>query len=379
MNKKELGIYVHIPFCKQKCYYCDFISYSNKSEFIKEYVEAVKKEIKTYNLKNYIVTTIYIGGGTPSYIESKYIQEILETIKENFEIVENCEITLEVNPGTVTKEKLNQYKKSGINRLSIGLQSIDNKLLKEIGRIHTYEEFLQTYKNAKATGFDNINIDLIIGIPNQILEDIKKEIDEIVKLEPNHISTYSLIVEEGTKLEKMIQNGTYKLPNENEERKMYWYIKKYLEKNGYIQYEISNFAKPNKESKHNKNCWEQKEYIGIGLAAHSYIDNVRYSNIENIEKYISNIKQGNHQINRIIHEKQTEEDKKKEYMLLGLRKIKGVSIGNFKNKFSENPIFLFRKELQGLAKQGLIEINGDNIKLTNKGINLANIVWEKFI
>ena len=379
MDRKELGIYVHIPFCKQKCYYCDFVSYANKNSCIKEYIEAVQSEIKNYKLKEYIVTTIYIGGGTPSYIKSEYIKKIIETIRSNFEIDKKCEITIEVNPGTVTKPKLQQYKQFGINRLSIGLQTTNNKLLKQIGRIHTYEEFVETYEDAKSVGFNNINVDLIIGIPNQTFEEIKREMEQILKLNPNHISVYSLIVEEGTPLEKIIQEGKYKLPDEELERKMYWYVKKYLEQNGYNHYEISNFAKTGKESKHNQNCWEQKEYIGVGAAAHTYLDNVRYSNIENVEKYISNIKDKKYLINRIIQEKQNLEEKQKEYMLLGLRKINGVSIKEFKNKFGENPIYIFRKELEKLEKMKLIQIDGDEIKLTNKGIDLANIVWQEFV
>ena len=379
MDRKELGIYVHIPFCKQKCYYCDFVSYANKNSCIKEYIEAVQSEIKNYKLKEYIVTTIYIGGGTPSYIKSEYIKKIIETIRSNFEIDKKCEITIEVNPGTVTKPKLQQYKQFGINRLSIGLQTTNNKLLKQIGRIHTYEEFVETYEDAKSVGFNNINVDLIIGIPNQTFEEIKREMEQILKLNPNHISVYSLIVEEGTPLEKIIQEGKYKLPDEELERKMYWYVKKYLEQNGYNHYEISNFAKTGKESKHNQNCWEQKEYIGVGAAAHTYLDNVRYSNIENVEKYISNIKDKKYLINRIIQEKQNLEEKQKEYMLLGLRKINGVSIKEFKNKFGENPIYIFRKELEKLEKMKLIQIDGDEIKLTNKGIDLANIAWQEFV
>ena len=379
MSKKELGIYIHIPFCKQKCYYCDFVSFANRTNCVKEYIESLIKEIENYKLEEYIVTTIYIGGGTPSYIESKYIEKIINKIKEKFEIDNQCEITIEVNPGTVTKQKLEKYKESGINRISIGLQTIDNNLLKQIGRIHTYEEFIKTYKDAQIVGLKNINIDLIIGIPNQKLEDIEKEIKEVIKLNPNHISTYSLIVEEGTVLEQKIQKKEYKLPSEEVEREMYWYIKKELEKNGYIHYEISNFSKKDKMSKHNKNCWEQKEYIGLGVAAHSYIDNIRYSNIEDIEKYISNIKSKNFQKNVIIQERQTAEDKKKEYMLLGLRKIEGVSIREFKNKFNGNPLFKFKEELEKLKKDKLIEIQKDKIKLTNKGIDLANIVWEEFV
>ena len=280
MQGKELGIYIHIPFCKQKCYYCDFVSFSNKEEYIEKYVETLKREIDGYDLSNYNITTIYIGGGTPSRIPSEKIQEILEKVKEkikgNQTKWEDIEITIELNPGTVDEEKIKKYKEIGINRLSIGLQSTNNKLLKEIGRIHTFEDFKDTYNTVKKVGFENINVDLMIGLPNQTISDVKDSLNEIIKSIRISISVYSLIVEENTKMEKLINNKELQLPDEELERQMYWYVKNTLELNGYNHYEISNFAKEGKESKHNLNCWEQKEYIGLGLAAYSYLNGVRY-------------------------------------------------------------------------------------------------------
>ena len=377
MNKKELGIYVHIPFCKQKCYYCDFISYSNKYNEIPQYIESLIKEIEAFDFENYNVTTIYIGGGTPSYIDSKYIKQILSKIKEKTKY-EMAEITIEVNPGTVTESKLKDYKEAGINRISIGLQSTKNQLLKQIGRIHTYEEFLDSYNLAKKVGFENINVDLMLGLPNQNINDLRESLTKVIYLNPNHISIYSLIVEEGTKIENLLEEGKLELPAEEQERNMYWYVKNTLELNGYQHYEISNFAKKGKESKHNLNCWNQEEYVGFGTAAHSYINGVRYSNTEKIEEYIENIKKEKDSIYQ-IHEIQTIEEKQIEYMLLGLRKIDGVSIAKFKEKFVENPIFLFRKELDILTKEKLLQVDGDRIKLTNKGLDLANQVWEQFV
>ena len=374
---KELGLYIHIPFCKKKCDYCDFISYSGKESCIKEYVEAIKNEIK-FELNNilksnsdYKVTTIYIGGGTPSYIESDYIVDIMNTIKE-FISLENIEITIEVNPGTVTIKKLEDYKNAGINRLSIGLQETNNDLLKSIGRIHTYEEFLNTYKTAKKAGFENINVDLMIGLPNQSIENIKNSLEKIIALNPEHISVYSLILEEGTRLYDKYENGEIELPDEELERNMYWYVKNTLENASYTHYEISNFAKRGYESKHNLNCWEQKEYLGFGVAAHSYMNGKRYSNDPKGSDPFGSFE-------KTIHEVQTEDDMRKEYMMLGLRKIEGVSIQKFKNKFGENPIFLFKNELSKLVQEDLIKIEGDNIKLTNNGLDLANQVWEKFV
>ena len=279
MRRKQIGLYIHIPFCKQKCSYCDFCSYAEKQDLISKYIKCLLQEIKEVGSNNradfeigkddlFSVKTIYIGGGTPSLIESKYIVQIMEEIKSNFELDENAEITIEVNPGTVTLEKLEDYNKVGINRLSIGLQSTHEHLLKEIGRIHTYLDFLDTFRFAREAGFENINVDLMIGLPNQTLAEVQDSIEEIVSMEPEHISVYSLILEEGTPLFKKVEEGL-ELPDEELERKMYWTVKRILEANGYNHYEISNFAKQGYESKHNLDCWNQKEYIGFGVAAHS--------------------------------------------------------------------------------------------------------------
>lgn len=376
---KEIGIYVHIPFCIKKCDYCDFVSYCNQTEDIDKYISALKQElIEKLKKEEYCINTIYIGGGTPSSIDSKYIIEIMNTIKSVQTLSNEVEITIELNPGTVTKQKLEDYQKAGINRLSIGLQETHNRLLKQIGRIHTYEEFAGTYQMARAIGFQNINVDLMIGLPDQRIQDIKENLENIIRFNPEHISVYSLILEEGTKLYIKYEKEEIELPDEELERNMYWYVKNTLENNGYNHYEISNFAKSGYESKHNLDCWSQKEYLGFGVAAHSYLNGIRYSNTSDLKKYIeTDMKEW--EIIKTIHEEQIEENMKKEYMLLGLRKIEGVSIQKFKNKFTENPIFLFRKELSKLVTEELLQIDGDYIRLTNKGLDLANLVWEEFV
>lgn len=387
---KQLGLYIHIPFCKQKCYYCDFVSYSNKNELIEKYIDAVKKEIIKYAEENkimykhylepkYGIKTIYIGGGTPSAIDEKYIEDLLNTVKDNFTILENAEITIEVNPGTVNIQKLKSYKKAGINRLSIGLQAVQDNILKTIGRIHTYKEFEDTYKQARQVGFSNINVDLMIDLPTQTLDDVKESVKTLVNLKPEHISVYSLIVEENTKICEMINQKIVQIEPEDIERKMYWYVKNTLEKHKYYQYEISNFAKLGYESRHNMDCWDQNEYIGIGVNASSFLESKRYSNIEKIEEYISNIENNMQNKNLILEEILDNESKMKEYMMLGLRKIEGVNIFSFESKFGKNPIVKFCKELEKLNHEGLIEVDGSNIKLTDKGIDLANLVWEEFI
>ena len=382
MEKKELGIYIHIPFCIKKCNYCDFISfpYQENIDIVEMYINTIIEEIDLYEFKDFNITTIYIGGGTPSVICGKYIEKILSKIKSKIEKNKNStkwediEITIEINPGTVNEIKLETYYKIGINRLSIGLQTTNEKLLKEIGRIHNYEDFLNAYKTARKVGFKNCNVDLMIGLPNQTIQDIKNSLEKIIDLNPSHISTYSLIIEEGTPIAKRLGEGELELPDEETERQMYWYVKNTLELNGYKHYEISNFAKPGKESKHNLNCWKQKEYIGLGLNASSYLDNKRYCNIKDIKKYIE--QKGKE---KIVLEEQTLEEAKKEYMLLGLRMINGVNIAKFKQKYGENPIFLYKNELDKLVKQGLLVIQVDNIRLTNKGLDFANLVWEDFV
>lgn len=371
-NDKEIGVYVHIPFCKRKCYYCDFISFCEKDELQEKYINTVIQEIEDFfNLnKNVKIKTIYIGGGTPSFIDGKYIEKIMNTFNKEGVV----EATIEVNPGSASLEKLKKYKECGINRLSIGLQSTEDRLLKKIGRIHNYNDFLATYNLAREVGFDNINVDLMIGLPSQTIEDVKSSLNKVIDLNPSHISVYSLIVEENTIIYNLIEQNKIVLPDEELERNMYWYVKNYLELGGYEHYEISNFAKNGKKSLHNLDCWNQKEYVGFGASAHSYLNRKRFCNIGVLEEYIKDFKN-----TKEVQEVQSFYETKQEYMLLGLRKIKGVCISHFKNKFGENPIFLFKNELNKLIEEGLLEITTNNIKLTNKGLNFANLVWEEFV
>ena len=306
---KKIGLYIHIPFCKRKCYYCDFVSYCNKDNLIEEYIKYLKQELREvakemeFNFKyndgeKIVVDTIYIGGGTPSYIDCNYIVDIMNEIYKNYNL-DLKEVTIEVNPKTVNVEKLKAYKKAGINRLSIGMQETNDEILKKIGRIHTYSDFLHTYKTARDVGFENINIDVMIGLPGQSIRNVEETINKVIELNPEHISLYSLILEENTKLYELVKNKEITLETDEIERRMYHSARKNLNRNGYKQYEISNFSKKGYESIHNLDCWEQNEYIGFGVASHSYTDNIRYSNIESIEQYIQNYK-NNEQENNII-------------------------------------------------------------------------------
>lgn len=359
---KMKSLYVHIPFCKQKCLYCDFNSYSGKENLIDKYVEALKKEISNYKIRDY--NTIYFGGGTPSIILEKYIKEILDMLE-----TEDREITLELNPGTIDENKLRAYKEAGVNRLSIGLQATQNSILKEIGRIHTFEEFDEAYNLVRKCGFKNINVDLMFGLPNQTLKDVNESLDYLIKINPEHISCYSLI----------LHNNIFKnLPTDEEEREMYHTIVKRLKEAGYTHYEISNFAKQNMESKHNLCYWNQQEYVGVGAGASSYIDGKRYTNELNIEKYIEKI--NNNMVQYEVEEEQDEESKLREYIILKTRLIEGLGIEDTNKKFNVDLMKKFENEINKLKNLGLIEtIQNTKIKLTDKGLDLANIVWEEFI
>lgn len=378
---KNIGIYIHIPFCKRKCFYCDFCSFETNANLYKEYVDCLIEEIKNCNVDNkeVLIKTIYIGGGTPSIIDEKYIELIISALKDKFNFDKKCEMTIEVNPGTANIDKLKKYKEIGINRLSIGLQTTNDRLLNLIGRIHNFNEFENVYDIARCVGFENVNVDLMIGLPTQTIDDVVESLDKIIKKNPEHISVYSLILEEGTKLEKMVKNRKIDVLEDELERDMYWTVKRTLKQNGYNHYEISNFAKSGFESKHNTDCWKQHEYLGFGLSAHSYFNDIRYSNICDISKYISNIKNKDFEKNVEINEIQDIKSKENEFIILGLRMLKGVNIDSFYKIFNENPTKMYAKQIEKLTNQGLIKIENGNIKLTDKGIDFANIVWSEFI
>jgi len=377
---KEIGIYVHIPFCKSKCLYCDFTSYTDKNTEIRRYVDCLKREINYRSKDEYLVKTIFFGGGTPSIIDGKYIVEILSEINNAYIVDKNAEITIEINPGTIDKHKLEKYKEAGINRISIGLQSSKKELLKEIGRIHTYEDFENTVELAKEVGFTNINVDLMIGIPNQTIYDVEDTLDKVLALDLTHISVYSLIYEDGTLMTKMVDEGKLLEVDEEIERYMYWYAKRRLEDNGFIHYEISNFAKPSYRCKHNLDCWNQKEYLGFGVAAASYIDNFRIKNTDSLEKYINNINSDKYYKNLTIEEKQDIDEQMKEFVILRLRMTEGFKASDFTAKFNKDVYKVFESQMDRLLSDGLIIAEEFGyLKLTKKGLDLANIVWGEFI
>ena len=382
-------IYIHIPFCKKKCDYCDFLSAPAGDETIKKYVDALLKEISHHGSKygkkgeNRNIETIFFGGGTPSILKSNQIKAIMEKLKDEFNIEETAEITMECNPGTADENKLIAIKNSGVNRLSIGLQTTNDNELKAIGRIHTYEEFLHIFNTARECGFENINIDLMSALPNQTMDSYKETLEKIVKLRPEHISAYSLILEEGTPLYDRIEalnkahqaNG---LPDEDEERGMYYLTKEILEDNGYERYEISNYALKNYECRHNIAYWIRKDYIGMGLGAASCIDNVRMKNISSLKKYLE-LNEGDNYLEASETEVLTKEDKMAEFMFLGLRLTKGISTKEFEEQFGEKFDTIYGSVTEKHIKDGLLVKNGENIRLTELGRDVCNIVMSSYI
>ena len=400
-----LEIYIHIPFCVKKCDYCDFLSAPADFETKEKYVEALINEIKLNKNKmsEYVVDTVFIGGGTPSLLEENQISKIMSVFRDNCNMSENPEITIECNPGTITESKLLEYKKSGINRISFGLQSANDEELKSIGRIHNYAGFLESYNLARKCGFDNINVDLMSALPGQTLKSYEATLNKVVRLEPEHISAYSLIVEENTLMYDRVKKAQIKginiLPDEESERKMYYLTNNILRSNGYRKYEISNYSKPGKECKHNIGYWQRKEYLGFGIGAASLYKENRYNNISDINKYIevltNNIKEnsinnvGNSSevenqvniLNSIVKNLQqlTERDRMEEFMFLGLRMMEGVSMEKFEQYFGKTYMEVYGKVQKRMEdKRFLINDNG-YVKLTEFGIDLSNYVMSEFL
>ena len=372
---KEVALYIHIPFCKQKCFYCDFPSYARKDDLMSDYIEALLIELKE-KIKDYEVRSLFIGGGTPSYLNEENLSKLMKGIK-NINFIEDAEKTIECNPGTVSEEKFNIMKGGGINRLSFGLQTTKNNLLKGIGRIHTFEAFKDNYNLARSVGFNNINIDMMFGLPNQSVKDWTDSLEEVAKLNPEHISAYSLIIEEGTPLYKLYNEDKLKLPSEEEEREMYKKCKNILIENGYHQYEISNYAKEGKECLHNEVYWMCDEYIGVGASSSSYIDGKRIKNIDDLREYIKRIGSGKSIVDEEIIN--TKNDNIEEFMFMGLRMNCGIEEEEFKRRFHTDVDNVYKDVIEGNINKGLLERKRGRIYLTDKGIELSNMVMSDMI
>lgn len=372
---KDISLYIHVPFCKQKCFYCDFPSYANIDHLKDDYVNALCKEIEnskiTYNIKS-----IFIGGGTPSYLDSKQLEKLLKTINR-LKLDRNIEFTMEANPGTLDEEKLIVMKKGGINRISMGLQAVQNSLLKDIGRIHTFNIFEENFKLARKVGFENINLDLMFGLPSQTVGEWKESLEKISSLGPEHISAYSLILEEETAFHKLYEKNKLFLPSEEEEREMYQITKDILNSYGYKQYEISNYSKEGYECYHNKVYWRSEEYIGLGSSSASFIDGKRIKNVEDVKTYIEKINNEEAVADEIYQN--TKEDNMEEFMFMGLRLIEGIKMGEFKKRFNLDITEIYKEVIEKNISKNLLEIKGGNLRLTEKGIELSNYVMSDFI
>ena len=380
---KKLSLYLHIPFCASKCHYCDFLSGPDTKENIERYVELLCKEIriKAESLKaeEKITDTVFFGGGTPSLLEPGQMIKIMSTLREEFRILPEAEISLELNPGTVCKEKLKTYQQLGINRLSIGLQSANNEELKRLGRIHTYEEFLNTWQEVKRLGFSNINIDLMSSLPGQTLESYRNTLEKITSLKPEHISAYSLIIEEGTNFHNWYgEEGekTKELPSEETDREMYYLTKTILRENGYERYEISNYSLPTHECRHNIGYWTGKPYLGMGLGASSYRNQERFQNEGRMKEYEDKILLGKDPIMERIPLELTE--RMQEFMFLGLRRMKGISEKDFSTEFGISLEQVYGDKLRALESQQLLAYDQGRWYLTERGIDVSNRVFVEF-
>lgn len=372
---KEMSLYIHIPFCKQKCLYCDFPSYAGKESLINEYIRALNEEILR-KCSKYKIASIFVGGGTPSYLNEINLESLLKTINL-LDFKDDFEFTIECNPGTLNEEKLVLMKNYNVNRISMGLQTTNDNLLKEIGRIHSFEEFKKNYNQARKAGFENINVDLMFGLPNQHMKDWKASLEDVISLEPDHISAYSLIIEEGTCFYNLYNNDKLNIPNEEEERSMYLFTKGFLEDYGYNQYEISNYAKVNKECFHNKVYWKCNEYLGLGVSASSFVDEKRFKNIDDIKIYIEKIN-NNEDVTEEIHVNNINDDME-EFMFMGLRMIEGINLKTFKKRFGKDVFDIYDEVIKNNIKKGLLVVDSEKLYLSEKGIELSNYVMSDFI
>ena len=387
--KEPLELYIHIPFCKKKCNYCDFLSYPAPCEEREKYVESLLEQIRVVASglvpgcdpddfpderdSKFKVSTVYIGGGTPSLLGDEQIEKILCQLKERFDILEDAEITMEANPGTLTMDKLIVMKKSGINRLSLGLQSANEEELKALGRIHSYQDFVESFENARKAGFDNISVDIMTALPEQNEEKLENTLAKVIEMNPEHISAYSLIIEEDTPFYDMYGDIDGPVVGEKLERELYYYTREQLEKAGYCQYEISNFAKKRYESRHNLGYWKRIPYFGLGLGAASFFAGFRVTNTESISEYFKN------PCTFASCQRLSENDAMEEFMYLGLRMSDGVCEKDFYHEFGKNLEEVYGKRISKLINDGLLEKIENRYRLTKKGIDYGNYVFSQFL
>ena len=385
----RLELYFHIPFCVRKCFYCDFLSAPADEGTIKRYMEALLAETagSALSYAKYTVSSIFIGGGTPSVAPVFCIEDMLGTVKEHYSLAQDAEITMEVNPGTVSEKALSRYREAGVNRLSIGLQSADDKELASIGRIHTWEQFLETYTKARKADFRNINVDIMSALPGQTLSRNRNTLEKVLSLEPapEHISAYSLILEEGTHLYDLYEKGMLEIPDEDTDRLMYQETKELLARRGYRRYEISNYAKEGCECRHNRGYWTRENYAGFGLGAASLVENVRFKNGTDLQAYLANSSGCREDVRQLSREEQMEE-----FMFLGLRMTEGVDEGLFRRLFGCGMEEVYGEVIGKNIRDGLLRMDCDfagkeeraalrRLSLTEKGLDVSNYVMAQFL
>ena len=383
--KQAIELYIHIPFCVRKCNYCDFLSFASDEDTQEKYVSQLINELtfRAALCSDYSVSSVFIGGGTPSIISEKHIADILEAVDKNYYIKPDCEITIECNPASAMRHKFSSYKKAGINRLSLGLQSADNAELKVLGRIHTFEDFLKAYQSARMEGFDNVNVDLINCFPMQSLKTWKRTLKNVLMLKVEHVSVYNLIVEEGTPFYDMRQRGLLLMPSEEEQTAIDGFTKECMAKYGYERYEFSNYAKPGHECRHNIGYWSGVPYIGFGIGASSMFERMRWKNTSSMSGYMNIDFESD--ADTVCSGLMTEvtalsrEDRMSEFVYLGMRLTKGVSATDFRTEFSAQIENVFGEQLEKNIGLGLIEYDGDRYRLTERGIDVSNVVLSDFL
>ncbi|WP_261814036.1 radical SAM family heme chaperone HemW [Streptococcus bouchesdurhonensis] len=374
MQKKPTSAYVHIPFCTQICYYCDFSKVFIKNQPVDSYLEHLLEEFRSYDIQK--LRTIYIGGGTPTALSAPQLEVLLNGLTKNLDLSALEELTIEANPGDLDADKIAVLKNSAVNRVSLGVQTFDDKMLKKIGRSHLEKDIYENIDRLKLAGFDNISIDLIYALPGQTMEQVKENVAKAIGLDIPHMSLYSLILENHTVFMNRMRRGKLPLPKEELEAEMFEYIITELERAGFEHYEISNFSKPYFESRHNLMYWDNAEYYGIGAGASGYVNGIRYKNHGPIRHYLSAVEEGNA---RITEEYLSQKEQMEEEMFLGLRKKSGVSMARFEEKFGCSFDGLYGEIVRDLVQQGLMQIEGDRVRMTKRGLFLGDTVAERFI
>ena len=374
MQKKPTSAYVHIPFCTQICYYCDFSKVFIKNQPVDSYLEHLLEEFQSYDIQK--LRTLYIGGGTPTALSASQLEVLLKGLTKNLDLSVLEELTIEANPGDLDADKIAVLKNSAVNRVSLGVQTFDDKMLKKIGRSHLEKDIYENIDRLKLAGFDNISIDLIYALPGQTMEQVKENVAKAIGLDIPHMSLYSLILENHTVFMNRMRRGKLPLPKEELEAEMFEYIIAELERAGFEHYEISNFSKSGFESRHNLMYWDNAEYYGIGAGASGYVDGVRYKNHGPIRHYLNAVEEGNA---RITEEHLSQKEQMEEEMFLGLRKKSGVSMVRFEEKFGRSFDGLYGEIVRDLVQQGLMQIDGDRVRMTKRGLFLGDTVAERFI